>query len=105
MRAEQLYDWSLMTGLLAEQGLSSTPGEVGAYHSITQGYLVGEVVRRATGRSLATFFADEVAGPLGADFHLGLPATAWCSGAPAVGADGVARLYWSTSTLVSRWPM
>jgi CubicO group peptidase (beta-lactamase class C family) len=35
---------------------------------------VGEVVRRITGRSLGEFFAEEVAGPLGADFHIGLPA-------------------------------
>jgi CubicO group peptidase (beta-lactamase class C family) len=41
---------------------------------VTQGYLVGEVVRRVTGVSLGTFFAREVAGPLGADFHIGLPA-------------------------------
>jgi CubicO group peptidase (beta-lactamase class C family) len=72
VRTEQLYDWSTMTRLLAEQAPSSEPGAVGAYHSITQGYLIGEVVRRATGISLPTFFAEEVAGPLGADFHLGV---------------------------------
>ena len=44
------------------------------YHAVTQGFLVGEVVRRVTGRSLGTFFAEEVAGPLGADFHIGLAA-------------------------------
>ncbi|MFI5713805.1 serine hydrolase domain-containing protein [Kribbella sp. NPDC051620] len=74
LRTEQLYDWSTLTSLLAEQAPSSPPGTVGAYHAVTQGYLIGEVVRRATGRSLGTFFAEEVAGPLGADFHLGLPA-------------------------------
>jgi len=74
VRTEQLYDWSTMTALLAEQAPSSEPGVVGAYHAVTQGYLVGEVVRRATGRSLATFFAEEVADPLGADFHIGLAA-------------------------------
>lgn len=41
---------------------------------MTQGYLIGEVVRRATGRTLATIFAEDIAGPLGADFHIGLPA-------------------------------
>jgi CubicO group peptidase (beta-lactamase class C family) len=70
LRTEQLYDWEAMTSLLAEQAPSSPPGEVGAYHAITQGYLLGEVVRRVTGRSLATIFADEVAGPLGADFRM-----------------------------------
>ncbi|GAB2607878.1 serine hydrolase domain-containing protein [Kribbella endophytica] len=70
LRTEQLFDWSAMTSLLAEQAPSSPPGEVGAYHAITQGYLLGEVVRRVTGRSLAEFFADEIAGPLGADFQM-----------------------------------
>ncbi|WP_133984830.1 serine hydrolase domain-containing protein [Kribbella voronezhensis] len=72
LRTEQLYDWPAMTRLLAEQAPSSAPGEVGAYHAITQGYLIGEVVRRVTGRSLPVFFAEEVAGPLGADFQLGV---------------------------------
>jgi len=74
VRTEQLFDWAALTTLLAEQAPSSKPGEVGAYHAATQGYLIGEVVRRATGRDLAAFFAEEVAGPLGADFHIGLPA-------------------------------
>jgi CubicO group peptidase (beta-lactamase class C family) len=47
---------------------------VGARHRIamTQGHLVGEVVRRVSGRTLGQFFAQDVAGPLGADFHIGL---------------------------------
>jgi CubicO group peptidase (beta-lactamase class C family) len=40
---------------------------------MTQGYLVGEVVRRVTGRTLGTFYAEEIAGPLGADFWIGTP--------------------------------
>ncbi|HEX5403538.1 MAG TPA: serine hydrolase domain-containing protein [Pseudonocardiaceae bacterium] len=74
VRTEQLYDWATMTRLLAEQTPSGQPGVVGGYHAVTQGYLIGEIVRRATGRSLGAFFADEIAGPLGADFHIGLPA-------------------------------
>jgi CubicO group peptidase (beta-lactamase class C family) len=42
---------------------------------VTQGFLIGEVVRRITGKTIGTWFADEVAGPLGADFHIGLPAS------------------------------
>jgi CubicO group peptidase (beta-lactamase class C family) len=42
---------------------------------LTQGYLVGELVRRVDGRTIRRFLADEVAGPLGADFHIGLPAS------------------------------
>ena len=48
------------------------PGTASGYHALNQGHLVGEVIRRITGRSLRTFFAEEVAGPLGADFQIGL---------------------------------
>lgn len=41
--------------------------------TLSQGFLQGEIVRRVTGRSIGTFFREEVAGPLGADFHIGLP--------------------------------
>lgn len=69
---EDLYDWEKATDLLGRQTPWWTPGEASAYHAITQGFLVGEVVRRITGRSLGRFLADEIAGPLGADFHIGL---------------------------------
>ncbi|MFI6503942.1 serine hydrolase domain-containing protein [Nonomuraea typhae] len=49
------------------------PGTEHVYHSITFGYLVGEVVRRISGKSLGAFFADEVAGPLGLNAWIGLP--------------------------------
>ena len=50
---------------------------------LTQGYLVGEVVRRITGRSLGTVFREEIAEPLGADFHIGLPAVARTHASPS----------------------
>ncbi len=74
MPAEDLYDWPSATARLAAQTAQWEPGTAAGYHSITQGFLVGEVVRRITGRSLGDFFAKEVAGPLGADFHIGLAA-------------------------------
>ena len=61
--------------LLAAQAPWWEPGTASGYHAITQGYLEGELVRRVTGRSIGTFFREEVAGPLGADFHIGLPAS------------------------------
>lgn len=73
--AEDLYDWEKATSLLAAQAPLWEPGTAPGYHAITQGYLVGEVVRRITGRSLGTFFREEIAEPLGADFHIGLPAS------------------------------
>ncbi|MDR6975663.1 CubicO group peptidase (beta-lactamase class C family) [Streptomyces sp. 3330] len=70
----ELYDWQAATARLAAQAPRWEPGSAAGYHSLTQGFLVGEVVRRITGRIPGEFFADEIAGPLGADFHLGLPA-------------------------------
>ncbi|MFJ6834586.1 serine hydrolase domain-containing protein [Streptomyces sp. NPDC091209] len=71
---EDLYDWPAATARLAAQAPRWEPGSAAGYHSLTQGFLVGEVVRRITGRSLGEFFAEEVAGPLDADFRIGLPA-------------------------------
>ena len=70
-----LYDWDKVTTLLAAQAPFWEPGTAPGYHALTQGYLVGEVVRRITGRSLGTVFREEIAEPLGADFHIGLPAS------------------------------
>src|SRR5579871_70610 len=69
---EDLYDWEKCTAILAAQAPWWEPGTASGYHGITQGYLVGEVVRRVTGHTLGQFFAREIAGPLGADFHIGL---------------------------------
>jgi CubicO group peptidase (beta-lactamase class C family) len=71
---EELYDWPSATAHLAAQAAQWEPGSAAGYHSLTQGFLVGEIVRRITGRSLGQFFAEEVAGPLGADFAIGLAA-------------------------------
>ncbi len=64
-----------MTALLAAQEPFWKPGTASGYHAMTQGYLVGEVLRRITGRSLGTVFREEIAEPLGADFHIGLPSS------------------------------
>lgn len=68
-----LYDWNLMTESLAELEPWWTPGEKHGYHAVTFGFLVGEVVRRISGKSLGTYFREEIAEPLGLDFHIGLP--------------------------------
>jgi CubicO group peptidase (beta-lactamase class C family) len=72
--ASDLCDWQAVTARLAAQAPRWEPGTLAGYHSLTQGFVVGEVIRRITGRPLGTFFALEVAGPLGADFHIGLAA-------------------------------
>lgn len=70
--AEELYDWDACVENLAAQAPWWEPGSRSGYHAITQGYLIGELVRRITGRSLGTFFREEIATPLGADFHIGV---------------------------------
>ncbi|NBB15531.1 serine hydrolase [Caulobacter sp. SLTY] len=70
-----IYDWEKATSLLAAQAPFWEPGTASGYHALSQGYLVGEVVRRVTGKSLGTVFREEIAEPLGADFHIGLPAS------------------------------
>ncbi|HSV07952.1 MAG TPA: serine hydrolase domain-containing protein [Candidatus Binatus sp.] len=70
-----LYDWTRMTSALAAEEPWWEPGSASGYHALTYGYLVGEVVRRITGATLGTFFRDEVARRLSADFHIGLPAS------------------------------
>jgi CubicO group peptidase (beta-lactamase class C family) len=69
---DDLYDWDKATSLLAAQEPWWEPGTASGYHAVTQGFLVGEVVRRITGQSLGRFFRERVAEPLGADFHIGL---------------------------------
>jgi CubicO group peptidase (beta-lactamase class C family) len=66
-----LYDWEKSTTLLARQAPWWKPGTAFGYHAFSIGHLVGEVVRRITGKSMGTFFAEEIAGPLGADFYIG----------------------------------
>jgi len=71
---EALFDWKTMTDALAAQEPWWTPGTKHGYHAITYGWLVGEVVRRASGKTLGTYFRDEIVSPLGLDAHIGLDA-------------------------------
>jgi len=67
-----LYDWEKVTSILAAQKPWWEPGTKSGYHAITHGYLLGEIVRRVTGKTLGTFFKEEIADPLKIDFHIGL---------------------------------
>ena len=73
MGPEDLYDWDKMCSALAAQAPWWEPGTATGYHAITQGYLIGELVRRISGQTLGHFFATEIARPLQADFHIGVP--------------------------------
>lgn len=70
---EEMYDTPFCVERLAAQAPWWEPGTVSGYHSSTQGPLLGEVVRRVAGRSLGVFFREEIAEPIGADFHIGTP--------------------------------
>ena len=67
-------DWQLMTSLLAAEEPWWRPGSGHGYHVNTFGYLVGELIRRVTGTSVGDFLRHEIAGPLGAEVHIGLAA-------------------------------
>jgi CubicO group peptidase (beta-lactamase class C family) len=70
-----MLDWGVMIRALERQAPWWQPGTAHGYHVNTFGYLVGEVVRRVTGMTLGSLLQAEVAGPLGADVHIGLPAS------------------------------
>ncbi len=72
--AAELYNWTAATNRLASTAPQWEPGTAVGYHSLTQGFLVGELVRRITDCSIGDFFAAEIAGPLDADFWIRLPA-------------------------------
>ena len=67
-----VFDWDACCARLAAQAPRWTPGDGSGYHAETQGWLLGELVRRVDGRTVGTFFADEIASPAGIDFHIGL---------------------------------
>jgi CubicO group peptidase (beta-lactamase class C family) len=70
---EEFLAFTPVTERLAAQPPNWEPGSARGYHAITFGHLVGELVRRVDGRSLGTFFAHEIVGPLDLDAYIGLP--------------------------------
>ncbi len=73
VKASGPYEWDYMTERLAAEEPFWMPGTRNGYHGFTFGWTVGEMVRRASGKSLGAFFRDEIAQPLGLDFWIGLP--------------------------------
>ncbi|MDH4170963.1 MAG: beta-lactamase family protein [Acidimicrobiia bacterium] len=68
----EVFDWQACCARLAGQAPRWTPGDGSGYHAETQGWLLGELVRRVDGRTVGTFFREEVAQPSEIDFHIGL---------------------------------
>ncbi len=72
LQPEDLYDWDTPVDDLERQAPWWEPGTQSGYHAITQGFLIGEVIRRIVGKSYGNWFRENVAEPLGADFHIGV---------------------------------
>jgi CubicO group peptidase (beta-lactamase class C family) len=72
-KSDCLTDWAYMVDRLEREDPFWEPGARVGYHALTFGFLIGEIVRRVSGRSLGTFFRDEIARPLDIDFWIGLP--------------------------------
>lgn len=81
LRLEDLLTWEPAAAAVASQAPAWEPGTAHGYHPYTFGWLVGEIVRRVSGRSIGHYLAEEIAQPLGLDLWIGLPAGA----APRVG--------------------
>jgi CubicO group peptidase (beta-lactamase class C family) len=79
-----MYDWEAATDRLARQRPWWEPGTASGYHANNQGHLVGELIRRITGRTFKQFVAEEIAGPVGADFQVGCAEKDWDRVAPVV---------------------
>jgi CubicO group peptidase (beta-lactamase class C family) len=70
---DEVLAWDPVCAAIAAQAPDPGWGTAHGYHARTFGWILGEVVRRATGRSLGRVFAEEIAAPLGLDFWIGLP--------------------------------
>lgn len=66
------FDWDVHIRAIEQQEPAWTPGTRGAYNSINIGYILGEIVRRVTGKTVGSFLREAIAGKLGADYHIGL---------------------------------
>ena len=74
MLPEETLDWDSVCGQIAASAPWWEPGTAQGYHMVTFGFILGELVRRVTGRTLGHYLRTEIAEPLGIDVHVGLPA-------------------------------
>ena len=87
LTVSDLYDWDKMVNLLAAQEPLFEPGTAAAYHAVSWGYLIGELVRKLTGKTIGTFIQEKICTPLEADFFLGLPDSELFRYAPLIGPN------------------
>ncbi|CAJ0538538.1 Ff.00g065990.m01.CDS01 [Fusarium sp. VM40] len=84
LTTEDLYDVKRSTEMLARQAPWWEPGSASGYHALCFGHLLGELVRRVSGKSLRDFVAAEISDPLDADFQIGALEATWDRIAPIV---------------------
>lgn len=96
-----LYNWPKMIALLEQQEPLWTPGTDVGYHAMTWGYLLGEIVRRASGQTLAQVFRERVVEPLQADVHLAMPSDADLDISPLIGPNHARALPASSAEAVA----
>ena len=70
---QDMTNWERCTSAIAKMAPLWEPGSAMSYHALTYGYILGEVIRRITGKTPGAFFADEITRPLGLDLWIGLP--------------------------------
>ena len=89
MSLDEALDWHGVCDKLAQTNPLWTPGDGHGYHAVTFGWLVGELVRRIDGRTIGTYFAEELVAPLGIEFWIGTPAAQHHRVAPLIGFDPI----------------
>jgi CubicO group peptidase (beta-lactamase class C family) len=101
--ASRMRDWSYMTDVLARSAPAMTPGTASAYHGITFGWLVGEVVQRVADRPFAEVVQRELVQPLELDgLHIGAPAEAAARAAALLVPDSGRRRMGGLATRIRR---
>jgi CubicO group peptidase (beta-lactamase class C family) len=81
---DDIFDLPTAVARLEKQAPWWEPGTASGYHAINYGHLLGELIRRTAGKSMKRFVADEIAGPLRADFQIGADEKDWPRIAPVV---------------------
>ena len=73
MHWSEVADWDRVCENIARSEPWWEPGTAQGYHMVTFGFILGQVVRRVTGRTLGEYLRTEIAEPMGIDVHIGLP--------------------------------
>lgn len=101
--AEQMMDWEYMVGALENARPIHTPGATNGYHALTFGWLIGEIIRRVTGKSFAQVLQEKITAPLMLDgLYVGLPENQMARRAELVNSVGKGRTGLSVDRNVQR---